>query len=490
MFHIDRLGYGYPPHKAITSPRTPDLTPFHIPGNDEGKPTCDRCHKVGRECEGYTQYIEFHDETSRMAQKLSPNNPPHQVSCPSTICHQHWDESVMMLPFTPLSMNPVWDENTLFTTFLVDKLFTWDEDPTSPHSAGWISMMLRSTEDETALSFTSIRALATSYFAKVHGHASLLQKGARQYSHALEALQRELHDSRRALEDDVLLAIICMSVYELVTVTDPSAWISHCTGLAQLSIAYIVDRKRCFLEDPEWKTIPWALQGLDSKIPVERLHDFLVDIPGILEEMERLLAWDPNLPGREEFKEKHCQRTFRTLEELYSWRWDWQREFSNSTYLIRPTDLDFEDSFLLPSSPFETVIWFSTPYRATELIMYNSIRLLLTMALETAGIDIEVPASVNGVNDPLLPMQGSRHDVAVEICRMSNFHLRSFHQSSGAFMLLFPLNVALRHLDGDKGRVKPWLQGVMAIIADLHGFEVGRRDFRSMIMEQKQVQSI
>lgn len=131
-------------------------------------------------------------------------------------------------------MNPVWDEDSLFTTYLIDRIFTWHDDPTSPHSAGWIATLLRPRGDEAALSSTSIRALATSYFGKMHGHVSLLQSGARQYSNALGALQERLNDSNLALEDDVLLSIICMSMYELVTVADPSAWVNHCKGLAQL----------------------------------------------------------------------------------------------------------------------------------------------------------------------------------------------------------------------------------------------------------------
>ncbi|KAJ5946676.1 hypothetical protein N7454_003515, partial [Penicillium verhagenii] len=387
-----------------------------------------------------------------------------------------------MRPFKYLVRHQPSAFHAFFTIYLIDNLFTWTEDTSS---AGWVSMLMRPPDSKAALSSSSIYALAVSYFAKVNGHSSLLQKGARLYSRALAALQNELN-SKRVVEDDVLLAIIFMSVYELVTVTDPFAWINHCKGLAHLAIAYIIDRKRCFFETPEWKTIPWALQGLNSKTPTEKLHDFLVDVPGILEDMEHLSSWKEGVPGREEFAHNHCQRAFMTLQGLYAWRWEWQRQFPNATYPIRPTDLHPEDFSLLPSSPFETVIWFTEPSRATELIGYNAIWLIVTMALEKAGIDIEVSQSLSEVSDPLLPMQGNRHDVAVEICRMSSFHLQSFHQSSGAITLLFPLNVALFHLDGDKGGVKPWLQNVLAIIADRHGFEVGRRDFKSMVRKRQQ----
>lgn len=41
-------------------------------------------------------------------------------------------------------------------------------------------------------------------------------------------------------------------------------------------------------------------------------------------------------------------------------------------------------------------------------------------------------------------------------------------------MLLFPLNVAYRNLEPDSDEAK-WMEKIMAVIADIHGFEIGRR---------------
>lgn len=133
--------------------------------------------------------------------------------------------------------------------------------------------------------------------------------------------------------------------------------------------------------------------------------------------------------------------------------------------------------FLPSSCPFKTLIWFHEDLRATELIIYNAARLILTAALEEAKVKISIPVPPAYVSDPLLPMQGSRYDVAVEICRMATFHLQRAQQSMGAFMLLFPLNSALRHLGDDRGGVRSWLLKLLAAMADRHGFEVGTRRY-------------
>jgi hypothetical protein len=215
---------------------------------------------------------------------------------------------------------------------------------------------------------------------------------------------------------------------------------------------------------------------LNAKSPGDELQDILCDLPGFLEDIDKIMTWNPDELGREEFITAFCSRVFATLETLYSWRWDWELNFPNSTYLISPSDLDPVTPLPLPPSPFKSIIWCTSPHRAAELMNYNAIRLIATRTLEMAGVQIDIPSSDLPVSDPLLPMEGTRHDVAVEICRMADYHLHAFHQSSGAFMLIFPLNVAHLHLNDDSGDIKPWLEAVMSAVADLHGFELGRRE--------------
>lgn len=240
-------------------------------------------------------------------------------------------------------------------------------------------------------------------------------------------------------------------------------------------IGYLIERKHCFLGTPEWKTIPWAKVGLNAKLPLDKLHDMLCDIPGYLEEIDLLGKWTQEMPKKNESLAAFRKKVFASLDTLHNWRWEWEKDFPGSTYTISPRGLDPETSRPLPPSPFQSVIWFTNPYRANELMTYNVVRLLLTRLLELTGVNIDQPESPD-FSDPLLPMEGARHDVAIEICRIVDYHLHCFRRSSGAFMLIFPLNVAYLHLDGDRDGARSWLETTMAIVADRHGFEVGRRE--------------
>lgn len=84
------------------------------------------------------------------------------------------------------------------------------------------------------MAFASTRALATGYFAKTHRQSDLMRKGAGFYSRALSALRSQLQDPTLVLKDDVLVAIICMAIYELVTFHQPTGWLHHYRGLAHL----------------------------------------------------------------------------------------------------------------------------------------------------------------------------------------------------------------------------------------------------------------
>jgi hypothetical protein len=241
-------------------------------------------------------------------------------------------------------------------------------------------------------------------------------------------------------------------------------------------IGYLVERKHCFLETTEWKTVPWEEVGLGAKLPIDKLHDILCDIPGYLEDIDLLGKWTRDSSDKENFLTKLRERLLASLNALYSWRWEWEKDFPASTYSVSPNGLDPETSLPLPPSPFESVLWFVNPYRANELMTYNSIRVILTRSLQLIGINTDNPSSAY-VSDPLLPMQGTRHDVAVETCRMVDYHLHCFRRSSGAFLIIFPINIAYLHLDGNRdGRAKSWLEIVMAFVADIHGFEIGRRE--------------
>lgn len=204
---------------------------------DEVKPGCERCRKAGYQCEGYVQYAEFVDVTTQFTANKSPKQKPvRNASSPSVSPRTASPSSVIELPLMPISRNPTWDEQSMFTSHLISRLFTWHDDTSSPQTSSWIEILFQRTEEEAALSFTSVRALTTTYFAKVNRKTELMRKGAGFYSRALQAIRSNLEDPNLVLEDDLIVAIICMAIYEMVTYTQPTGWLHHYKGLARLVI--------------------------------------------------------------------------------------------------------------------------------------------------------------------------------------------------------------------------------------------------------------
>jgi hypothetical protein len=212
---------------------------------------------------------------------------------------------------------------------------------------------------------------------------------------------------------------------------------------------------------------------MGSKTPIDYLHDVFCDIPGLLEGLDQVIAWGPNTPGRDGFLRQVRQNALSTLEILYAWRCKWQEDNPDAAYSIPSSDSGSDG---LPPSPFQTVIWFTDPYRANELIVYDSVLLIVLKAAEGLGLNLGGShSSMGNSSDVLLPIQSNRKEVAVEVFRTVDYHLHCLQRSSGAFMLLFPLNVAYRNLEPESDEAK-WMEKTMAVTADIHGFEIGRRE--------------
>jgi hypothetical protein len=79
--------------------------------------------------------------------------------------------------------------------------------------------------------------------------------------------------------------------------------------------SHLIARRRLFLEQDIWKTIPWALQG-PSKSQQNLLVDMLVDIPGYLQD-DNELQHSPDPIAHASL----LARVKSTLYALYNWRY-------------------------------------------------------------------------------------------------------------------------------------------------------------------------
>lgn len=177
------------------------------------------------------EFAEFIDETSRLRKSAA-----RRLALPSSCSGSSEAELEAPVPIINflLSVNPPWNENDIVITYLFNRVFNWNDDPASPHDVpAWTSILLRQ-DNETELSTAAVRALAMVYFAKVNKQHQVMHKGVSFYAHALRTLQTKLHRQDQAMGDDVLVAIVCLAIYELITLTQPRAWLSHYQGLARL----------------------------------------------------------------------------------------------------------------------------------------------------------------------------------------------------------------------------------------------------------------
>lgn len=84
-------------------------------------------------------------------------------------------------------------------------------------------------------------------------------------------------------------------------------------------------QRHTFLEQEQWKTILWA-DDPDSKLPLHFIQDIFADIPGLVHDINNLQADHASqLTGYGERVKGHADRLIKTLQDLFLWRWQWER---------------------------------------------------------------------------------------------------------------------------------------------------------------------
>lgn len=175
-------------------------------------------------------------------------------------------------------------------------------------------------------------------------------------------------------------------------------------------------RKKLFLEDHGWQTVPWALEPASSKRPQSHLLDIFVMIPGLLEEERRLsdeedeeenpyysiggsISLGPGPNSAHIYRLMALRERVATqLERLYRWRWDWQHENGRhvATTAIDNDDDGYEAAWRVLTGNTATTttaaasgaqerglqrLAFSTPVHANDIMVYNAVLMWLIALL-------------------------------------------------------------------------------------------------------------
>jgi len=227
----------------------------------------------------------------------------------------------------------------------------------------------------------------------------------------------------------------------------------------------LVRRKRCFMEREEWKAIPWTA-GIEPRRLNFLVQNIFCDVPGLMEDESTLKELSNHKV--EGSKRELLIKVMTYFQQLYFWRSDWE-----TTYPASCSELNIGGK-----KPFQVVLYYSTLDRANEIILYDSILLLLWRlgrAIVGQSFRPPKPERILRTNQYLL-LPGeltSQQAVATEICRSVDFLLLEEHRITGAYFLLFPLKLVMQEY-AEGGEEAAWLAWKMQQIADLTGFEISR----------------
>lgn len=238
--------------------------------------------------------------------------------------------------------------------------------------------------------------------------------------------------------------------------------------------SFLAQRKRCFLEQLDWQTVPW--QGsVPQRSYLSLVTDIFCDIPGLMEDVTLLRSnSSQGINGvltRVSLKDKLICRVKR-LEDLMQ-RWDSDNPFSCWELPPQPNcSVVLDDG----KHPFQTILHYMNAERAIEVINFNAVSILLYSLCDEVGlseeqVSVAAKAPDHGpyANPILRPSHGSMYSHAIEICRSMDYMAGITIGSHSALEAMVPLSVAYPHV-ANLPNLKFWLQRVLRHISELRGF--------------------
>lgn len=179
------------------------------------------------------------------------------------------------------------------------------------------------------------------------------------------------HCGPEAFQEDPLLTAFRSCRALLVCCVIPhrlSPLCSRLTLVIQICQSFAI-RRRTFLEDKKWKSVPWEKL---PKTALDSLIDIMADMPGLVNDMAA--SEQPISPTtRASFHE----RVGELREQLGAWRWKWDKKYPNAAREV-PSNLKL-DGIETPvfREQLATMIEFDTTQQALEMLTYNAALLYL-----------------------------------------------------------------------------------------------------------------
>lgn len=239
----------------------------------------------------------------------------------------------------------------------------------------------------------------------------------------------------------------------------------------------LMERKRSFLEQEQWKTVPWE-RDPQKRSPSCRLLDILSVVPGLLEDEDSL----DNHPDPQPLRAALLAQTQDLLQELFKWRWEWEARNPDAAHAVEAAN--GADGLAAIPEGLETVLRYKKFVQANEICLYNAVLLWLLRFLGDLCPIEPIPGPDSPESDStycstseeyaelaqkilydtaptplLLPGQArTLKQPALEICRSFEYLLENFAQTEDtALAWLMPLSLAYYVLKDDKAYVQ-WIK--------------------------------
>ncbi|CAK7231333.1 hypothetical protein SCUCBS95973_007875 [Sporothrix curviconia] len=434
---------------------------------DERQPHCQRCHKAGLPCSGYTQHGQFVDETARFRVRTPP--PAREERENRQLATAPTAPTALTAPTAPARIPPTLqpDDDFVVHTHLVSRLLPGVSGPAAPDILSAMGNIVRTPQP---IHKDAIHALAAVYFGKVHRDTRIFDTGVRAYVRALQQLRTALASPAAVLEtEETLVSVLCLGLYENVALSNMTGWLNHYEGISHLIetrgpsrhrsgfalelfrhcrfaiiISALVRRRPCYLTKPEWRALATRSPAATATTPASRFvaHDedltaLFAKVPGLLRDVARMrqaLDASASPAAALGLRTRVCQ----VLSDLHAWRKPFQKTDTAS----------HEDEPLLA--------------------LHSAVLLCLAPVCDALGIPLAETGGQPAASS------SARVALAADICRIAKASFAGSPSSTRAFLFIFPLHVAARNLPPDSSEAV-WVNAAMQhVLAETHAFEIGR----------------
>lgn len=224
---------------------------------DDGKPICERCMKANIICEGYAKPLHFRIALAPGTSLLA------QISGITRLQADSVPQSLSLIDFKPAMIQTYLLENFVWRSFA----HTWLKSAVS----GQISSIAQRASS----------ALARSNFANSHHQTSIKIEGSVDYGQVVQSLIPQMANPANPGNELLIIPILLLTIHDS-SFKNMAATASHFRGLVQipmlcgpekfqkqplrsafetcramLTTGMLTVRKRCFLEEEHWRSVPW-----------------------------------------------------------------------------------------------------------------------------------------------------------------------------------------------------------------------------------------